>query len=172
MPVTPIQQTVFVGADNRSVVRKTPSTPSDLTVVTQSLNTARVSSQEEASGVKTRLQSKLIPDKQDESNMLATWLESAKVKQVYKEGDGMPSFLATYSDKLLQRANMHEPPDSIAQCLTPFLFLQDGHYALDKTAVTFQTLNLLDALFEFEKASNSTPTKLANWFNQKLRGQK
>ena len=84
----------------------------------------------------------------------------------------MPSFLAAYSDKLLQRANMHEPPDSIAQCLTPFLFLQDGHYALDKSAVTCQTLNLLDALFEFEKDSNSTPTKLANWFNQKLRGPK
>ena len=145
---------------------------SEDSAVTQSLKTAKVSSQEEASGVKTRLQSKLGPDKQDESNILATWLESAKVKQVYKEGDGMPSFLATYSDKLLQRANMHEPPDSIAQCLTPFLFLQDGHYALDKSAVTCQTLNLLDALFEFKKDSNSTPTKLANWFNQKLRGPK
>jgi hypothetical protein len=174
MPLTPVQQTVFVGADNQSVVRKTPSLPSDLTLVTQSLGAARVSSHEEASGVRTRLQSKQIPDKQGEyeTDALATWLDSTAVKQIYKQGDVMPSFLVAYSDKLLARANTHAPPDSIAQCLTPYLFLQDGQYALDKTAVTFHTLNLLDTLFEFEKASNSTPTKLANWFNQKLRGQK
>ena len=67
---------------------------------------------------------------------------------------------------------MHEPPDSIAQCLAPFLFLQDGHYVLDKSAVTCKTLNILDSLYEFEKESNNTPTKLANWFNHVIRGQK
>ena len=61
---------------------------------------------------------------------------------------------------------------SLSQRSRTRLFLQDGRYALDKSAVTCQTLNLLDALFEFEKDSNSTPTKLANWFNQKLRGPK
>jgi hypothetical protein len=174
MPLTPVQQTVFVGADNQSVVRKTPSLAPNLTSVTQSLGAARVSSHEEAAGVRTRNQSKQIPDKpvEYETDALATWLDSNAVKEVYKQGDVMPSFLAAYSEKLLARANTHAPPDPIAQCLTPYLYLQDGLYALDKTAVTFHTLNLLDTLFEFEKASHSTPTKLANWFNQKIRGQK
>jgi hypothetical protein len=165
-------RTVIIDSEERSRVRNLPPTASSSTAVTQSVKTARVSSHEESSGATTRSQSKLGPDKQDESNLLANWLESAKVKQVYKEGDGMPAFLESYSDKLLQRANMHEPPDSIAQCLTPFLFLRDGHYVLDKSAVTCQNLNLLDALYEFEKTSNSAPTKLAHWFNQKLRGPK
>ena len=84
----------------------------------------------------------------------------------------MPAYLESYSDKILQRANTHEPPDSIAQCLSPFLFLRDGQYVLDKSAITCKTLNILDSLYEFEKESSHQPHKLANWFNQVLRGQK
>ena len=84
----------------------------------------------------------------------------------------MPLFLTTYREKILSRANSHPPPDPIAQCPTPYLYLKDGVYSLNKTVVTFQILNMLDALYEFEKDSQSTPTKLANSFNLKIRGQK
>ena len=83
----------------------------------------------------------------------------------------MPLFLATYSDKILSRANSHPPPDPIAECLTPYLYHKDGVYSLNQTVVTFEILNILNALYEFEKDSQSTPTKLANWFNLKIRGQ-
>ena len=173
MPHTPVQQHVYIGADNQSVVKKTPSQASALTTTTPSLVATKVSSTEEATGVRTRNQSK-VSDKPIEydTDALAAWLDSKAVKAVYKQGDVMPSFLTAYSEKLLARANTHPPPDPVAQCLTPYLYLKDGLYALDKTVVTFRTLNMLDALFEFEKDSHSTPTKLANWFNQKIRGQK
>jgi hypothetical protein len=174
MPNTPVQQHVYIGADNQSVVRMTPSQASALTKTTQSLVATKVSSTEEATGVRTRNQSKQVSDKPTEydTDALAAWLDSKAVKAVYKQGDDIPLFLTAYSEKLLVRANNHPPPEPIAQCLTPYLYLKDGLYALDKTVVTFRTLNMLDALFEFEKDSQSTPTKLANWFNQKIRGQK
>jgi hypothetical protein len=173
-PVTPTTTVVqgsnradIIDSEDRSRVKKLSSTASSSMVVTQSLKTPKVSQREEVPGVKTRLQ-----DKQEESNILAAWLENAKIKQVYKEGDEMPAYLESYSDKILQRSNTHEPPDSIAQCLSPFLFLRDGQYVLDKSAITCKTLNILDSLYEFEKESSHQPTKLANWFNQVLRGQK
>ena len=174
-PVTPTKTVVqgtnradIIDSEDRPRVNKLSSATSGSMVLTQSTKTPKVSQREEVStGVKTRLQ-----DKQEESNILAAWLEKAKIKQVYKEGDEMPAYLESYSDKILQRANTHDPPDSIAQCLSPFLFLRDSQYVLDKSAITCKTLNILDSLYVFEKESNHQPHKLATWFNQVLRGQK
>lgn len=172
VPVTP-PTTVVPGTNNADIIDSRPrvkklssATPGSM-LLTQSNKTPKVSQREEVTGVKTRLQ-----DKQEESSILAAWLEKAKIKQVYKDGDEMPAFLESYSDKILQRANAHEPPDDIAQCLSPFLFLRDGQYVLDKSAITCKTMNILDSLYVFEKESNHQPHKLATWFNQVLRGQK
>ena len=84
----------------------------------------------------------------------------------------MPLFLANYSEKILTWANSHPPPDQIAECLTPYLYHNDGIYSLNQTDVNFKILNIINALYECQKDSESAPTKLANWFNLKIRGQK
>ena len=155
-------------------MRLSPSQASALTKTTQSLAGTKVSSTEEASGVRTRNQAKQVSEKsaEYETDALASWLDNKKVKAVYKQGDDMPLFLTTYSEKILSRANSHPPPDPIDECLTPYLYHKDGIYSLNQTDVNFEILNILNALYEFEKDSQSTPTKLANWFNLKIRGQK
>ena len=173
LPATPVQH-VIIGAQNQSVVRFSPAQAAALTKTTQSLAGPKVSSAEEASRVRTRNQSKQVSDKsaEHETNALASWLDNKKIKAVYKQGDDMPLFLATYSERILSRANSHPPPDPIAECLTPYLYHNDGIYSLNQTDVNFEILNILNALYECEKDSESAPTKLANWFNLKIRGQK
>ena len=59
----------------------------------------------------------------------------------------MPLFLANYSEKILSRANSHPPPDPIAECLTPYLYLSyNGIYSLNQTDVNFKILNILNAI--------------------------
>ena len=171
-PATPAPVSV-IGGHNQSVLRFTPAQAAALTITSPSSLGPKVTSAEETRKIQTRKQAKQVSDRSEqETNALACWLENNKIKATFKKGDKMPEFLVNYSVKILSRANSHPPPDSIAECLTPYLYHSDGVYALSQSDVNFEILNILNALYEFEKDSESTPSKLSNWLNLKIRGQK
>ena len=171
-PATPAPVSV-IGGHNQSVLRFTPAQAAALTTTSPSSLGPKVTSAEETRKIQTRKQAKQVSDRSEqETNALACWLENNKIKATFKKGDKMPEFLVNYSVKILSRANSHPPPDPIAECLTPYLYHNDGIYSLSQTDVNFEILNILNALYEFEKDSESTPSKLSNWLNLKIRGQK
>ena len=103
--------------------------------------------------------------------LLAEAIENKRRKATFKQGDKMPEFLANYSVKILTRATSHPPPDSLAECLTPYLYHSDGVYYLSQKDIDHGILNILNTLYEFEKDSGSAPSKLSHWLNQTFKGK-
>jgi hypothetical protein len=96
-------------------------------------------------------------------------LDQGKTRNDFKQGDKMPEFLLSYSNTLLSRANAHPPPDELAENVYPFLGSDShGQYTLNHSELNHDILNLLNTLYEFEKSSTSTPSKLSTWLKQAL----
>jgi hypothetical protein len=77
----------------------------------------------------------------------------------------------TYASKILSRENAHPLPDELVDCLSPYLYCADDVYALSQSNLNHEILNILNALYEFENSSESTPSKLSSWLKQKYKGR-
>ena len=164
-----------IGGHNQTVLSYTPAGAAALVTSTQASVRPKVSSTEDRI-IQTRKQAKQHADRSEQETnalgcLLTEAIENHKIKSIFKIGDKMPDFLVTYSAKILSRANAHPPPDELADCLSPYLYRASDVYALNQSEITHDILNILNALYEFEHSTESTPSKVSNWIKQKYKGR-
>ena len=160
-------------------VHYSPAGAAALVTATQSSVRPKVTAAEDYRIIQTRKQAKEHADRSQQENnalfcLLKEAIENQKIKPIFKIGDKMPDFLVTYFSKVISRANAHPPPDELADllsdCLSPYLCRANDVYALSESEITHDILNILNALYEFEHSTESTPSKVSNWIKQKYKG--